>query len=173
MQKSWTPKSTRCSGLSLVELLVVVAITAILATMAYPSMHGLLMSSQRDKVVRLLVSDVSLARSAAIKSTREVVVCQRNANSACSDENLADWQSGWVVFVDRNANRQRDHDEPLVVERLAQSGLASMKTTNRTRQLVFLPNGLMASGMTTFDIRTADGENRKVVLNRIGRWRLG
>lgn len=48
-----------------------------------------------------------------------------------------------------------------------------MKTTNRTRQLVFLPNGLMASGMTTFDIRTADGENRKVVLNRIGRWRLG
>lgn len=172
MPRGFQSIPARHSGLSLVELLISISIMAIMATLAVPSLHGLLANAHRDRALKNLVSDISLARSLAIKSARDVVICQRGGSSSCTTETLADWQVGWIVFVDKNANRERDDDEALVAERQALSGLESLRSSNSIKRLVFQPNGLLSSGMTTFEVRSTAGSHRKVILNRVGRLRV-
>lgn len=86
---------SREKGLSLVELMVVVAITSILLLVAVPSFESFFGSLRDDRVIGDLEAALGLARSEAIKSGRSATVCA--GTGLCSG--ATDWSSGWAVTL--------------------------------------------------------------------------
>lgn len=84
-------------GFSLVEMLIVIGIVAIMATIAVPSLASFVNQTRLNSMRNLLTNDINTARSEAIKSNVRVAICAaNNAHSDCSGN--ADWDiNGWIV----------------------------------------------------------------------------
>lgn len=81
--------SNRDAGFTLIELMVTVAMLAILAALATPSFRELIEAQRLRDTSFGLVSDLTLARSEAIKRGGNVVIAP-----------VADvWSGGWTVAV--------------------------------------------------------------------------
>ena len=84
------------TGFTLLELMVTVAIAAILAAMAFPSFTGSIRSNQVATSTNELLASISLARSEAIRGTRSAGICASSDGANCG----ADWNAGWLVWTD-------------------------------------------------------------------------
>lgn len=98
-------------GFTLVESLVVLAITAILMAVAVPQFQSFSTRRAIDVHISSLASSIRLARSEAIARGAPVTMCRSDAPEAAQPAcNNADsptgWATGWLVFVDRDQNGQ-------------------------------------------------------------------
>ena len=89
-------------GLTLIELMVVLAIAAILLTIGLPSLVSFIQSNRVATEISSLDSDLQFARSEAIKQGIPVSVCASADGSSCLGAN--NWASGWIVFPDATAS---------------------------------------------------------------------
>lgn len=89
-------------GFTVVELIIVLAIGAILAAIAIPGMRDMLNSTRQSSAVSLLVNDLNQARGEAIKRNVRLLVCRRNAAGTDCVAGAApvNWQAGWVVCME-------------------------------------------------------------------------
>ena len=90
------------TGLTLIELLVTIAILAILLSIAVPSFITLVQNSRLVGQTNDLVTSLNYARSEAIKRGVRVSVCSRSSDTACSGATVFNWDAGWLVFVNPN-----------------------------------------------------------------------
>lgn len=91
-------------GFTLVELIVTIAVMAIIAMMAAPSMSNLLESKRLDTNQRDLISTLSEAKSQAVLGRQNVSV---NLNSAASNTATSlNWQASFNIQLKKlkNAN---------------------------------------------------------------------
>lgn len=98
-------------GFTLLELMVTVAVMAIMAALAFPSFQGTLRSNRMATTSNELIAALSLARSEAIKNTRGAGVCASSVGTSCDG---ASWAGGWMVFGDTNRNGSFDTNEPVL-----------------------------------------------------------
>ena len=97
----------RSKGFTLIELLVVIAIMAILVGLAAPSFQEIIVRNHVKNANLQLARDISFTRSEALKRGHSVTICNANATwTACSTAD-GEWQNGWIVFLDRDANSAR------------------------------------------------------------------
>ncbi|MDT8386407.1 MAG: GspH/FimT family pseudopilin [Thiogranum sp.] len=92
-------KNTR--GFTLVELVITLAVGAILLTVAIPGMRDVIINNRIATQTNELVTAFNLARMEAIRRGTQVSVCASANKSSCSGN--SDWSTGWIVFVDANA----------------------------------------------------------------------
>lgn len=94
---SWRTESPGWSaGFTLVELMVGLAILAIVLGLAAPSFVETIERDRGTAGTGELIHALNIARSEALKRRRDVVVCRRNADGdACSDG--TEWTDGWIV----------------------------------------------------------------------------
>jgi len=78
----------------MIELLMVVAIIGILASLAAPSLSDMIKSQRMKSMATDLNASLTLARSEAIK---------RNKNVTMSPTTAGSWQSGWQIADPDNA----------------------------------------------------------------------
>jgi type IV fimbrial biogenesis protein FimT len=95
------------TGVSMVELLIVLTIAGILLGIGASSYKGITTSYRISGEINGLLGDMQYARSEAIKQGQNVVVCV--ANSAGNDcaANDTHWQDGWIVFVDTSVTNAK------------------------------------------------------------------
>src|ERR1700677_1609484 len=90
----------RGAGFTLVEVVITMAVAAILLTIAVPSFRYVTNSNRIAGELNGLVGDLQFARAEAIKEGRTVTVCVSTDGNTCA--NTTAWQSGWIVFSDPN-----------------------------------------------------------------------
>lgn len=102
----------RQTGVTLMELIIVVVMVALLAAMAGPSFTGTVARSQVSSVRDGLASAMQYARSEALKRKDIVAICPSSDQDSCAGTN--DWQVGWIMFADQDNSGDREAGEALL-----------------------------------------------------------
>ena len=103
MVRSGLRAPLRATGLTLLELLMVLGLTLAMATLALPPMRNLLLRWALETEAQTLVDDLRYARSQAIARAQAVSICPSADGLVCAGQ--ADWGRGWMIFLDAEANR--------------------------------------------------------------------
>lgn len=176
-RRSTTGRLCRPSGATLVELIVGLAVAAVLFALAVPTFAQFLAEQQLLDEARRLSDAIMVARSEAIKRNGVVVLC---AVAPPDDCGAADqWHRGWTAFEDRDSNLARDPDDPPipVAEPQARPGVTIVGNAPVERYLRFTWTGSarLASGalqMGTFTVCRSGVRGYQVVLAHTGRTRI-
>jgi type IV fimbrial biogenesis protein FimT len=87
--------ATRSAGFTILEVVMVMAIAAILLTIGVPSFRYVTTTNRMAAEVNGLVGDMQYARAEAIKEGQTVVACASTDGVTCANSNA--WQNGWIV----------------------------------------------------------------------------
>ena len=115
----------RFHGFTAVELMVVIAIVAILATLAMPSFASLFKRYQLDQDVRALESAIYLARSEAMKRGGGVTLTKL----ACPSTTNIEWDCGWTVATTSGT--------PVVLKQVVTKGKNNINASGVTTRATF------------------------------------
>ena len=160
-------------GLTLIELLIVVAVATLLCTVAVPALSGGLEAARgADARAALAASLAAASNRAALTGTR-AVLCPSTDGRSCSDN--PDWSGGWLVFLDGNANRELDPGEPVLRLQPALAGKVRLRSTVGRTRIVFQGNGGNAGSNVTFTLCDGRGpaKARALILGNTGNLRDG
>ncbi|MBL0712332.1 MAG: GspH/FimT family pseudopilin [Desulfosarcina sp.] len=147
-------------GFTLIEMIVVLAIAAILAMIAVPNYMTYKERSKLRGATSNLVANFELARSRAIKENGNVAVVF-NADGR-----------GYMVFEDFNSNWTQDADELLLRSAELPSGVSvNMPTTFASDRMHFNSRGIPDGSFGTATLRNSINEEQSVVINIAGRIR--
>lgn len=155
-------------GMTLVELMVALAVFAILAAVALPSFQTIQSASRANARIGEIASAIQLARNYAVSYGVRVSVCPLT-NNCCSN----DWRAGFSVFTDTGSTACLDGNDELIAKFPAIAGTDILKFSRSS--LRFLPDGLASGYNGTFRYcpDTADNSNSKaLVISNAGRIRL-
>jgi len=124
-------------GFTLAEMMATLAIAAVTASMAVPSMKNLVANNQRTSGANEFVSTLHAARSVAITRNVQVTLCPSSDAEHCND---AQWQEGWIYFVDINHDRHVNENDEILG---AVSGIVDITIRSKDFEhfLAFRPNG--------------------------------
>jgi type IV fimbrial biogenesis protein FimT len=178
------------SGFTLIELLVAVAIAAILLSLAAPSFTRLIQSTKISGSVNTFMADLRFARSEAIRLGGTVTMCRSSnpettsaSGPTCGAGSVVGWESGWIVFQDKNSDADRDYDaNPALDDKLLRvqgpiSGIDSIAETGAATKFRFTATGrlLNLSSTTSIQFGGADYANslqRVICVSLGGRARI-
>lgn len=166
---------TAKAGFTLIELVMAVAIMAILTTIAAPHLRDVVMNMRLTGQANDLLGALILARSEATKRDVRVTVCARRLNPGKSGLNVctngSQWANGWAVVVDADGNGQMDSTtRPLtVVQPLSGSNTVRNDGPGPKGTIIYTPTGINDSGPSTFFICDSRGKGRAVTVVATGR----
>ncbi|MFM8355484.1 MAG: GspH/FimT family protein [Gammaproteobacteria bacterium] len=102
-------------GITLLELLITLAIVALLGSLALPGLRGLREQSDSTLAVNQVLGQLGLARSSAILQHARVTLCPGGGQTPGSPATCGvrdSWHLGALLFVDVNGNGRRETTEP-------------------------------------------------------------
>lgn len=166
----------RSSGFSLLELLVVMAIAAILVGAAIPSYRQFMLSTQRSEASTSLYGALLHARSEAIKRNRTVIVCRRDFydNSdppPCDEDADGTWDEGWITFVPADGawsgNEPTTAGEVIAVGNPVGGSIDISETLGNPAYLSFSPGGRVSdtASFTVCAAGRSDGREIRMTLS--------
>ena len=99
-------------GFSFLELMVALAVIAIMSAFAAPSLRSFIQNSNAVAQTNQLITALNYSRSEAVKRRMPVVMCAFNtAQSSCATSSVPWDMNGWMVFADRDSDAAYDADD--------------------------------------------------------------
>lgn len=102
----------RPAGVSLIELLVSLALLAVLVGMAAPDFASVLRDQRSWAAANELHAALNFTRAEAIRLRSRVTLCPSSDGLQCAGDGV--WDAGWMVFEDFNANARLDAQETVL-----------------------------------------------------------
>ncbi len=166
-------------GFTLIELIVTMAVFAILVAIAAPSFNAFTDSSRRASEVNNISGTLAYARSEAIKRNSNVSVCARISTvgaETCSAV-ANDWKYGWMVFDDTDSDGVLDAGENLLrlFGPISKGSVITETTGNATLALTFRGSGFITVANSEFKYcgpSNKASNARAIIISKTGRARL-
>jgi type IV fimbrial biogenesis protein FimT len=177
--KPSTQRRDKCKlqGLTLLEALVVMAVLAVLLSLAAPAMTGMRARHQLQSQAEAFLNSMVVARSEALRRQQRVGVCARGDSDSCDAS--ARWHQGWLVFVDSNNSGWREAGEVLIEAREAVPKGVTVSVTNTVKTYyAYNSEGRSASVSGAFMAgtwrfcSTTSPQGWQVVANALGKPRI-
>lgn len=171
-------RSKKLRGFTLVELMVTVAVAAVLFAVAAPQVRAFISAYRLRTATNELAASLAYARSESIKRGWSVTLC-KSANAAaaqpsCSAAGTTTWQQGWLIFVDYNDDRALSTAAPvdeLLRVVVPQASDMNITTTNGA-YVAYKSTGAAIAGSANQApgnfVICLDGESRTVELSATG-----
>lgn len=106
-------------GFTLIELMVTIAIVAVLVAIAFPSFESTIRSNRVATTTNELMASLSLARSEALRNPGGAAICTSTDGTLC--DLSGNWNNGWIVWIDVNGDGLQDPVDDRVVRSFATS----------------------------------------------------
>lgn len=142
------------AGLSLTELMVTLSVVSMLG-FGVADFSRVVLDSKVDTGVAELRSVLAMARTESITRGMQVVLCRRAKDAeVCAGTSAEDdlrWAHGWLMYVDRNANKRFEPEDGDAVIRLS-DGLAEEVRLlwNKGDYIAYKPSGGLSSRSGSF-----------------------
>ena len=158
------------AGMTLPELLVTLAVAAILVVGGTEWLPRVVQQSRMVTEVNRFTAALHLARSEAIKRDRRVVLCPSRDSDHCGSS--LDWPTGWLLFA--SDDRERDPSEPLLQAGTLMGSGISLRSGSQRSRIVYYPDGSSGGSNATFTFcdRHHRTRPRVICLSNTGRPRL-
>lgn len=159
------------SGFTLLELIVVVALVAIVTAIAVPSMTTFTQNDRLTTNINTMIGHLAYARSEAVKTSQQVALCVSSNATTCTGGN---WQDGWIVYIDADGNNSFGGTDTLL---RAQQGLSGSNTVTTAigTQITYDYRGFATAG-STGSLQLCDGRTgpygKTLTITTTGRVRL-
>lgn len=162
------------SGFTLPELLMTIALAAVLVGIAAPNLSMFIKKNSVETQAQRLIGSIHLARSEAARLNRAVTICRSTTGNSCSSS--SSWSQGWLIFADEDADGIIDAgvDKELRFIDSTDTNFSITPTANYTNRITFRATG-DANTSGRFVICPTSGEEtygREVILSAVGRPRL-
>ena len=145
------------AGFTLIELMVPVAIAAIVLTLGIPSFQETIRSNRLTAQANELIITLNLARSEAIKRRANIVICTSTDQSTCTGSS---WALGWIV---------RDQNGELIRAFGPMKGSISV-SSGGVVQITYNANGFLTGGGAALRLCAGEGKSgREVDVSATGR----
>lgn len=156
-------------GITLIEQIMVLAIIAVLLSVATPSLHKILTRSTVQTAQTDFIAALRHARSTAVFSGKRTLFCPSIDGAHCAS--TTHWEQGWLLGTDANHDNQPD-GAPRYTGTSRAGKLLIRSSTGR--QLVrFQPDGSAGGSNLTLLFCVPDGQSPalSVVVSNSGRVR--
>lgn len=143
-------------GFTLVELMITIALVAILAAIAVPAFNELTLGSKLRSQANELAAGALLARSEAIKRNQTATLCASSNGTSCTGS----WADGWIVI-----------SSGTVITKHA-SASTGFHINSGVTSIIFQPTGVGSTSTTLTICRATPSvgvQERKVTISASGR----
>ncbi|HET7570471.1 MAG TPA: GspH/FimT family pseudopilin [Gammaproteobacteria bacterium] len=148
----------RNKGFTLIELMVTIAVAAILVTAGVPAFNQFVQENRMAAQVNSLVRALNIARSEAVSERTTTVVCASSDQMKC----ITDWNKGWIVFADKNGDGKVESGELLHVFP-AIDGNNTLTATLGATTIGYDPSGISTTS-GTFTLCDAHNTSARAVI---------
>ncbi|MFD2192195.1 GspH/FimT family pseudopilin [Pistricoccus aurantiacus] len=155
-------------GLTLLELIVTLALIAIVTTQVVPGFQNLLARQQVAGESLRIATALSTARSTAITRGTTVTLCPSRDRQNC----LADWSAPLLIIQGRADAKQIDGDDE-ILQVLEEGRIASVGFRNNYSAIRIPASGWPRGYNGTFYICGNHGVSAGLIMNATGRLRSG
>ncbi len=160
-------ESVRQGGVTAIEMMIALAVAAILLTLAAPSFTNSIRDNRLITQANDFLTALNLARSEALKRATFVTLASNNGT--------ANFGGGWTILVDPNRNGLLDVGEVTVRTADALASGMTLSSSDNVAAITFNSRGALDPGSNrTFllcDDRTGE-TGRRMVINPAGRPRV-
>lgn len=87
---------SRITGFTLFELVITLAVAAVIVGMAAPSFTSMIQAGRAQSLADDFATTLNYARTEALKLSTRVSVCASDNGTSCSGS----WSDGWIIFQD-------------------------------------------------------------------------
>jgi len=161
------------AGFTLIELLTTLVVMITVIAAGVPAMQRFSASQNMISAVNTVASHLHLARSEAVKRGVRAILCPSVDGRVCLKS--TQWQQGFILFADENANRKREMDEELLRWFKPNSKKPQILITTGRRQWVRYQSTGEAPGSTltmTFCDANDLVEPKAIIISNTGRSRI-
>jgi|SRR5690606_610542 len=157
-------------GFTLIECLIVLAVTAILFGLALPGFQEALHRQRTTTAMHLVSAQLAQARNTAITRRMPVTLCPSRGGGRCHDE--PDWSAGWLLYLDPKRSSQPHSPQDILrdVQFPLHESIQVRASGGRLR-VRYQQDGLAGGSNLTLRVCHSERLGGEIIVNNTGRVR--